>query len=987
MAHKWTRLSRNQPSVFTLGNGVRTASLHRVNYGCGASLKQHQFWIVCLTAAVSCLLSLVPIRAAAQETEHAVVIPMDPAVRQGVLPNGLRYALLANDRPAGGLSIRLRFDVGSYEEPDGQGGIAHFLEHMAFNGTRGLAEGELARRFAEAGVAFGRDQNASTSTFATTYKVDLPQTDAASLALAFGWMRDIGDGLLLTPDAVNRERGVVLAEHDGRLGPAQTWRETYQAFAAPTARSRLRPPIGTPRSIGTIDAPALAAFHRAWYRPDNAVLTVVGDLPLDTLEAAVRDNFSSWTATGEPPPRSQATPFDLARQLDVMAYSSETLPTGVSACRLTAWKALGPDTLSRRRANIVRGLWTGILNRRLALLAQGADAPFTSAGVAWSPWTREANAVCLNVTPAAEGDWVRAMTSALTEVRRLQTHGVETREIARIVDAQRRFNATAIEQADDRYSESLADALVSAFPLHDLDASAFVHPISIPDIYDSVVAGISADDVREDFARAWNGSEPLISIVMPRPPNEDDVKAVWQQVSASPLPAAQMDESAATWAYGEPGTPGRIVSRETIEAPEFTRVRFDNGLVLNVKSVAFTRDLITMAVRLGDGRAGVADADYQAASMGAAFVNAGGLGKHSLRDIQDMFPDRRSGLSLQMLERSFQLSGSTRPADLELQLQFASALLSDPGFRDDFVGQRRQAIDSLYRAYRTQPATVLSLALAEEFTPGSPRLLPPREAMDALTMADFERIFRPVLTQAPLELTIVGDMPEDEVIDLVARTMGTLPSRTSTASTAGEVFLLRFGDDRPTISATHEGPAAQALVSAIWPLFVSEPSRRREQRALELLRAILQERVRDEVREALGATYSPSASLSFDDFGDQGSMTVAVATSPADLDRVTEAVRRVVADVASGTVTQSELDNVRTPVLARIADNRATNSWWFGTLNGSAREPYRLRDAVEWEVDYRDMTLEELKAAARTWLSGHPIEAVVVASATPRSDP
>jgi zinc protease len=950
-------------------------------------LKHPIIWIACLAAAVSCFSTLGPVPAAAQETSNAAVIPMDPAVRQGTLPNGLRYALLSNDRPAGGLSIRLRFDVGSYEEPNGQGGIAHFLEHMAFNGTRGLAEGELARRFAEAGVAFGRDQNASTSTFATTYKVDLPRTDAASMAVAFGWMRDIGDGLLLTPDAVNRERGVVLAEHDARLGPALTWREAYQAFAAPTARSRLRQPIGTPESIRTIDAQAMAAFHRAWYRPDNAVLTVVGDLPLDTLETAVRDNFSSWTATDEPPPRSQATPFDLARPLDVMVYPSETLPTGVSACRLTAWTALGPDTLARRRANIVRGLWTGILNRRLALLAQGADAPFTSAGVAWSPWTREANAVCLNVTPAAEGDWARAITSALTEVRRLQAHGVETREIARIVDAQKRFNATAIEQADDRYSESLSDALVSAFPLHDLDASAFVHPSSIPDIYDSVVAGISADDVREDFARAWNGSEPLISIVMPQPPNEDDVKALWQQVSASPLPAAQIGESAATWAYGDAGTPGRIVSRETIAEPGFTRVRFDNGLVLNVKSVAFTRDLITMAIRLGDGRAGVADADFQTASMGAAFVNAGGLGKHSLREIQDMFPDRRIGLSLQMLERSFQLSGSTRPSDLELQLQFASALLSDPGFRDDFVGQRRQAIDSLYRAYRTQPATVLSLALAEELTPGSPRLLPPREAMDALTMSDFERIFRPVLTQAPLELTIVGDMPEDEVIDLVARTMGTLPSRTPTASTAADVFLLRFGDDRPTISATHEGPAAQALVSTIWPLFVSEPSRRREQRALELLRAILQERVRDEVRETLGATYSPSASLSFDDFGDQGSMTVAVATSPADLDRVTEAVRRVVADVASGTVTQAELDNVRTPVLARIADNRATNSWWFGTLNGSAREPYRLRDAVEWEVDYRDMTLEELKAAARTWLSGRPIEAVVVSSATPPSDP
>lgn len=918
--------------------------------------------------------------AQAQTTDPGTVIPIDPAVRQGVLFNGLRYALLSNDRPIGGLSIRLRFDVGSYEEPDGQGGIAHFLEHMAFNGTRGLAEGELARRFAEAGVAFGRDQNASTSTFATTYKVDLPQTDDATLALGFGWMRDIGDGLLLTPEAVARERGVVLAEHDARLSPARTWSEAYQAFAAPTARSRLRQPIGTPQSIRAIDAEALSDFHRTWYRPDNAVLTVVGDLPLDVMEARVRDSFSTWNATTEPVNRARATPFDLTRPLDVMTYASETLSAGLSACRLSPWTTLGQDTFARRRTHITRGLWAGILNRRLSLLAEGADTAFIAASVSWSPWTREANALCLNVTPPVGGDWSRAMTAALTEIRRLEAHGVEVREIARIVDAQKRFNATAVEQADDRYSETLADALASAFALHELDAAAFVHPRSIPVLYDAVVASINADDVRDDFARAWNGSEPLISVVMPQPPDEEAVKAVWQQAMTAAPTAARTDETETTWAYADMGTPGTVVSREVVDEPRFTRVRFDNGLVLNVKSVAFTRDLITMAVRLGDGRAGVADADYQTASIGAGFVNAGGLGKHSLRDIQNMFPDRRLGLSLQMLERTFQLSGSTRPSDLELQLQLTAALLSDPGFRDDFVGQRHQTIDAVYRAYRTQPGTVLSLAVAEKIAPGSPRLLPPREAMDALTMSDFERLFRPVLTQAPLEITIVGDMPEDDIIDLVGRTLGTLPVRTVATSPRDDVFLVRFGDDRPKINAVHEGPADQAVFSAIWPLFVSDPSRRREQRALELLRAVLQERVRDEVREALGATYSPGVSLSFEDLGDQGSMTVAVATSPADLDRVRDAVSRVVAEVASGAVTQSELDNVRAPILARIDDNRATNSWWFGTLNGSARDPQRLRDALDWETDYRDMTLGELKAAAASWLVGPPIEGVAISS-------
>lgn len=937
-------------------------------------------------AAVSLLAFAFTPPAGAQAVDPAAVIAIDPAVREGRLANGLRYAVMSNDRPVGGLSVRLRFDVGSYEEPEAYKGVAHFLEHMAFNGTRNLAEGELSRRFAEAGVRFGRDQNASTSLFATTYQLDLPRADAAALDLSFAWLRDIGDGMLLTPDAVARERGVILAEHDARLGPAHTWREAYQAFAAPDARSRSRPPIGTPETIRAIDAAALARFHRTWYRPDHAFVTVVGDLPLDELEARVRATFGDWAAAGGPVERATATPFDLARPLDVLIYPDATLTTHMSACRLSPWRTLGPDTLERRHVRNIRGLWSGILNRRLQLLSQGSDAPFPGASVVASAWSREADAVCLTVAPPVSGDWRAALSAALTELRRLDAHPPEASEIARIVDARKRANASAAQQMDDRYSSTLAEDLLDIVPLHGLDPGAFVSPRDVPALYDAVVEGISAEDIQAGFVRAWNGSEPLIAVNMPEPPGADEVRAVWMEVMNAPAPAAAETAGPAAWAYADFGAPGVIVSRERIPEPEFTRVRFENGVVLNVKTVAYTRDLVEVAVELGAGRAGVPDADLQAASIGASFVYAGGLGQHSLREIQDLFPDRRIGLGVRMLGDVFQVYGSTRPADLEIQLQLTAAILSDPGFHDDFAGQRRQNIDSVYRMWRTQPSLVLQQALGGTLAPGNPRLLPPRPQMEALTMADFERLYRPVLTGAPLEVTVVGDMDEDRIIELVAATLGALPAR-GEASPRGDVFLMRYGEARPQVEAFHEGAADQALFSAVWPLFVSEPSRRREQRALEILRLMLQERVRDEVREALGASYSPGVSLLFDDHGDDGGMFINVLTAPGDVDRVRQAVRRVVAEAAGGELTQAELDNARTPTLARIDDNRATTSWWYGVLNGSAREPHKLHDALAWEVDYRDMTLDEVKAAARLWLSGPAIEGVALPAAAAVSVP
>lgn len=954
------------PASFTVK--LLTGWCGRVKFRMGATL---------VTAAFLALATGLP--ASAQTLDPAAAIPTDPAVRQGRLANGLRYALLSNDRPVGGVSVRLRFDVGSYEEPEADKGVAHFLEHMAFNGTRNLAEGELSRRFAAVGAAFGRDQNASTSLFATTYQLELPGSDAAALDLTFAWMRDIGDGLLLTPDSVARERGVILAEHDARLGPAKTWGDAYQAFAAPDARSRARPPIGTPETIRAIDAAALSRFHQAWYRPDNAVLTVVGDLPLDVLEARVRDTFGDWVGTGGPIKRVDATPFDLGRPLDVLTYSAATLNPQISACRLSPWRTLGPDTFERRRTLITRGLWAAILNRRLELLSQGAEAPFSSASVGISPWSREADAVCLSIVPPVDGDWRDALSLALSEIRRLETYGPEALEIARIVDAQKRSNASGAQQADDRYSSNLAQGLLGIFPPHGIDPVAFISPQAVPALYDAVVASIGAGDVQADFARAWNGSEPLIAVNMPSPPGADEVRAVWAEVMNGPAPAARpAAEGPGTWAYADFGEPGRVVSREVIPAPEFTRVRFENGVVLNVKTASYTRDLVQIAVEMGAGRAGVADADYQAAAMGATFIYPGGLGQHSLREIQDMFPDRRLTLGVRMLSDVFQVYGSTRPSDLETQLQLTTAMLSDPGFRDDFPGQRHLAIDSVYRAWRSQPFVVLTLALSAAVAPGNPRLLPPRESMDALTMADFERLYRPALSSAPLEVTVVGDMPEDQIIALVAATLGTLPARTDVPAPRRDAFLIRYGEARPQLEAVHEGAEDQAAFSALWPLFVSEPSRRREQRALELLRVVLQERIRDEVREALGASYSPSVNLKFEDGGDQGGLSVDVITSPADVERVRAAVRRVVGAVAAGELTQADLESARTPILARVDEGRASNGWWYGVLNGSAREPQKLTDALVWEADYRSMAVAELMAAARTWLSGPAIEVVVL---------
>ena len=939
-------------------------------------------------AALVAALAIVPPGALAQTgpgspaIAAADVIPTDPAVRQGVLDNGLRYAILYNDRPIGGVSIRMRIDVGSLEEAEDQSGIAHFLEHMAFNGTENFPEGELSRRFAAAGVAFGRDQNAATSAFATTYRLDIPLADEARLDLAFAWLGDIADGLVFDPEAVDRERGVVMAEHDGGLGAARDRYLAYQAFAVPENLSSKRRPIGRRETIAAITADQLQAFHRAWYRPDNAVVVVVGDQPPEDLEARIRETFSDWTAAGPAPTRAVLTSADFERPLDVAVRADPTLGSTVSACRLQPWVSRGPDTRARRRENILRSLWTAAINRRFHRIAQTPNAPFSRASLGRSAWTGEADAYCLSLTPNAAEDWRGGLDAALTELRRLEAHGVTQSELDRAIAAQRAANASAIASAEDRFSTALVNDLLAAQPLHRLDPNGFVHPRDTPAIYDPIAETITPAEVHAAFRQAWAGSGPLIWVSMPTPPDADAVRMAWIDSASGPTPGAYVDAATPAWAYGDLGDPGAVVSRETLE-PGFTRVTFDNGVILNVKSVQFTRDLIQVGVRFGAGRREIAPADQFMANIGQGLVPMGGLGRHSFQEIRDLFPEKRLGARLTFGDRAFSLGGSTRPADLQTQLQLIAALLSDPGFRPEATALVPTALEAFYRNLRTQPSLMLSQTMTEAIAPDSPLSLPPRETALAVTIADFERMFRPAMTEAPLEVTLVGDVSEEEAIAQVAATLGALPQRADADRGRNDTWYLRYPETVAPIQATHEGPADQALVAMVWPLFVADPSTRREQRALGLFSTVLRDEIRDEVRETLGASYSPSTRISLSDQADQGSLTVSVATSPPQVQAVREAVRRVMDRlVADGGVTQVALDAARTPILDRVDAERRTTSWWFAVMDGSAAEPQSVIDALSWPDDYRTMTVAEVQAAAARWLSKPPIEAVALPQAT-----
>ena len=332
------------------------------------------------------------------------LIQPDPAVRSGVLPNGMHYAVMSSGAPPHAISFRFHVKTGSYEEHDDERGVAHFLEHMAFNGGHNIPGGQLDNLFGAQGVQFGRDQNAETGLFGTTYQLDIPEVDKAKLDLAFGWLRDIADGLTLDQTKVDSERGVVLAEDNRSRGPERTWAEAVQKFLAPELRSTDHDPLGSPASIKSIDAAKLRNFYQRWYRPDQTYVVVVGDLPIDDLEKRVVDTFSSWKPATPEPPRVPLSKPNLSRGFEVLSSAQPYLPASVGLCYGRKEDEDGTDSVARTRLLLERRLWRDVVNERLRAESGSDDPPFGRAEVGEREADKEALYSCLDVLPLKD-DW------------------------------------------------------------------------------------------------------------------------------------------------------------------------------------------------------------------------------------------------------------------------------------------------------------------------------------------------------------------------------------------------------------------------------------------------------------------------------------------------------------------------------------------------------------------------------------------------------
>jgi zinc protease len=887
----------------------------------------------------------------------------DPAITFGALDNGMRYEVQKNAYPPGRISLRFRINVGSRIERSDERGIAHFLEHMAFRGSAHYPDGSVMKRLAALGLRAGADANANTSETQTVFRIDLPNNNPEALQAALTFFRDIADGLTLDPQALDSERKVVLSEARLADTPSRRAGERLNRFVLASLHKTFHPPIGDVDLINSMNAVQLADFYHAYYRPANATLVVVGDLDPQELIAKVGAQFGDWRATGDEPRKVvDDTPSAAAPRVHV---DTEWAVGNYVAMFWTRPDDEPPDSQAREREDLVTQVAFGVLDRRYDVVAQRKHPPFFSSAANQSRRAHIGETAAITVS-YEEGQWPNALMHMDAIRRGTLDDAIAQKEVDAVASRILARYRTSAETTENHVTALIAEVLV-----RDLDEDR-VSQTSADQFERAriVLTGIKPDTVKQILKAAFAGQEPLVWLRSVTVVPGGDVTLQQALSAAQVAPSERVKVPIATqWPYKSFGRAGRVTNRQTIADLDATTVQYANGVRLNIKQTRFTPDQIGVTVSIGNG---VRDLPMDGPPIDWAINNVfirAGLEKIDYDAMQIFLSDKRYGVSFLATGEAFSLSGTTRPSDLDTQLQVLAAYCTAPAFREGVFEQSKNGYVDVMRRWPSEPYRLLTMELGGLLRSNDPRYVQPTvEGMRSVRVKDLKAVVDPQLARAYMEITMVGDVNIDEAIEAVGKTFGALKPRQPT--TIQPVAEGPFPAATPSpVVRPHEGGDTQGAAAIAWPA-AEMLADGKQFYALTMLAAVLNSRLSDRLRTELGTSYAGQVAYVPSEVGPESrSVFEAFADiSPSQETLFFEGVANIVADLKAAPISQEELDRAQKPRIANLSTSMSLNGFWMHWLNLSQRDPRRLEFARNAMTYLKSVTPADVQQAAGEFL-------------------
>jgi zinc protease len=888
-------------------------------------------------------------------------LPLDARIRTGKLASGLTYYVLPHKKPEHRAQIWLAVNAGSVLEDDDQRGLAHFVEHMGFNGTTRFPKQALVDMLEKSGVSFGADLNAYTSFDETVYTLTVPTDQGDLLNRAIGVLRDWSDSVTFDPTEVEKERGVVLEEW--RLGRGAGMRlfdkEAPVLFHGSKYADRIT--IGKPEIIRGAPRDAIVRFYKDWYRPDLMAVVAVGDFSADDVEAKIKREFASQKPPATPRTRPAVPVPPHAEQLVSVETDPEATTTTVSVISEMAHR---PTASARDYRRIVtEQLFNAMLNARLDEIRRKPDAPFLYAGSRSGSFVRTADAFS-QVATVKEGAVREGLSAVVEEMLRVERHGFVASELERAKsDILRQFEQ-AVKQRDTEDGRELAREIVRNF----LQQEAMPGAEAELALAKTFLPTITLDELNGLGKSLGTGSR-VVTITGPATmtkPTEAEVVATMKDVAARDIKPYDDAAPSAPLMATLPA-PGAVVSTRTIAELGVTEWTLKNGVRVVVKPTDFRNDEVRMTAFAPGGTSLASDADYDSAKFASTVVAQGGIGPFDATALRKALAGKVVSVSAYVGELEQGVNGSGSPSDLDAMFQLIYLSFTAPRKDESaFQAWRAREVEAA-RNRRLSPETSFFEDLSLFSTQNHRRRQPTTpESLGKVDLDKAMAFYKQRFADASgFTFVFVGNLDLDRTKTLAETYLGSLPSANH-KETWKDVNVTRPRGVAKKAVAKGAEPKARVVLT----FHGKEAWSRDTDNDMRMLGEVLRIRLRETLREDMGGVYGVSASGTITRRPKQEfTFGVSFSCAPDNIDKLEKAVFDEIKAIQANGIGADYIAKVKELRRRAHETNLKENGYWLRELGGA----YTFNDDPKLILDFDAMvdkvTSDGVKRAAKKYLA------------------
>ena len=895
----------------------------------------------------------------------------DDAVRIGVLENGLTYYIRENDSPGSRAQLRLVVNAGSAQEGPDQAGAAHYLEHMLFNGTEAFPKNELISTLEGFGAQFGPDVNAYTSYDETVYELEVATDRRGVVETALDVLFEWATAATLDPVDIDEERGVVIEEWRLRdQGISGRISEAYQTLLLDGTSYEGHAPIGTIESLEMLGSQELRQFYEEWYQPQHMAVVAVGDFDAGDIEQEIIDRFES--VSGPTDSERTVTVEELRTAPRATVLIDPEYPSAFVSIFFETPADHGPATVSGLRDSLATDLALSIVQERMDNDILRGNAPFFEVDLGDFSFVRGVSVIGIDLTAQPE-DLEASLGAGIDEVRRVLTHGVTESEF----DRARSRAVTSLDQElageqttqDTTYADLYVSHFLEGVPITDLPT--FV------DTSRSLLAQMEPEDVRAALARAVEGVHPAVLAVGPRAAEDvvPDQIALIEAIAAAELRTVEAREAESDLGDDLMVAPdnAEVVATGSVPAG-VTEIRFGNGVTVLLKETAIAENELVMEARSPGGYSLWSDTEVPAAALMSDVVLQSGVAGFDQVQLDRLLSDSAVSLSMWVDETEDGMFGRAATEDVATLFQLMHLYMTQPNAEPAAADVVLNQIRPFAENPNEIPSLARSVALWNARYGDNVRYrpIPTAAELEAFDIEEGLEAFRRSFADADdWVFAFSGDFDTDEMVELSSQYLGTLPA---------------VGDG-PDVWLNLQPPAPEGVVQRLVEvgedpqgsvvLFItgdqlSDPTRRIEARLLEL---VVESRLRNRLREALAATYSPFVSISHFDRPDGLLETyIEVSGDPLRLDEISSETLSVLGDVRSAGPTNDELSTAQQQLIQDY--ELVSNEFWVDRmLFYTGRDSEDLSQVFERIRLVRNVDVADLiRIAQVAWPEGQFIE-------------